>query len=135
MPRLEDTEEAFNGIGTGIASHVLILAVIDGQVLGVVLGDLAIHTGFVSREARIRGDVLADRFLDAVEHLAGDVDGASLPVSLNQREHLFLVTPAATRAPEGLAAKVGFVRFHHSPIRSQLARGGVLASPSEYGAP
>src|SRR5580700_2593785 len=93
---LEHAEEAFNRVRASFATDVFVLAVVNGHVFRKLLSNLAIHKGFVSGEARFRGNVLPQRLLDTVERLAGDVKRTRSAVTLNQREHHVLVTPSGT---------------------------------------
>src|SRR6185437_7264365 len=93
----------------GISVHVLALAVVYDHVLGELLGDLAVHAGIVGGEACIRGDVLLERLLDAVEHGTSDVERAHLPTTLDQGENLLLVARAGALLHAGLATDVGLI--------------------------
>src|ERR1700730_11977664 len=100
---LEGREETFNRVRAGLAPDVFVLTVIDGHVFRQRLGDLPVHAGFVSGKTSLGGDVLAERLLDTVEHLAADMEGTDVAIPLDQREDDILVTPTTPLLTERLA--------------------------------
>ena len=131
QPALEDAEEAFHGVrGDPAGTRVFALAMVHSGVLRKLFADVPVDRGFVRHKVRVARDLAQDGLERLVGHV-GNVEGANLAVTLDQRNYRALGqlgagTAIRTMALTGLAnvalvAKVGFVHFHDSTAAAKQA--------------
>jgi len=110
---LEQTEEAFDGIGMDVAAHVFLFGMGYRFMRRGNLAHLLIVSRVVSHQVGIGGHLgFENRFQCCAGH-SRNMERANLPAALDKRKDRILVRPSAARFLRvGFSAPKGFIRFY-----------------------
>jgi hypothetical protein len=112
---LQETPDAFDGVGVDFTPDVFVLGVVDGLMAGVMVSNASIGRPFISKDSyRFRGNVLQGDFMQS---FPGSVSGNleyDFPIPLNNSDNKCLVTFVASPLPFGFPTYKGFVHFDNT---------------------